>query len=305
MARVISVNVSTEKGTIKHPINSGKLIKNFGIENDAHGGNWHRQISLLAQESINKMIALGGVGLTPGKFAENITTEGIVLHTLAIGTHLKIGDAIIEVTQIGKECHEHCEIYQQIGKCIMPTEGIFAKVIKEDDIKRDDRIMIINEVRLAIIVASDKAYRGEREDLVVSTLCNLLKGKATIVKTIILPDERAILADIMRKLADEDNIDIIITSGGTGLSPRDVTPEATMDVIDRLAPGIPEVIRAYSMQYTQRAMLSRGVAGIRNKTLIINLPGSPKAVEESMNCIIPVMDHIAETLKGNAYECAK
>ena len=113
-----------------------------GLVGDAHAGNWHRQISLLAQESIDKMTALGVSDLPPGKFAENITTSGIELHTLPVGTRLRIGDCLAEVTQIGKECHQHCQIYKQVGMCIMPTEGIFVKVLEDGDIRPGDPITV-------------------------------------------------------------------------------------------------------------------------------------------------------------------
>ncbi|MDF2506031.1 MULTISPECIES: MOSC domain-containing protein [Clostridium] len=143
MAKVISINISDKKGVIKTPIDRGIFIEEHGLKDDAHAGKWHRQVSLLAQESINKMIEMGVTGLVPGKFAENITTEGIILHELPVGTKLKIGDTIHEVTQIGKECHTGCAIKNQVGKCIMPTEGIFTRVLKGGDIKPGDTIDII------------------------------------------------------------------------------------------------------------------------------------------------------------------
>ena len=129
MASVVSINISKKKGTIKTPLSEAQLIEGFGIEGDAHGGNWHRQISLLGRESIDKMIEAGGGALLPGMFAENITTEGIVLHTLPVGTKLLLGKCLVEVTQIGKHCHQHCEIYRRIGDCVMPKEGIFVIVL--------------------------------------------------------------------------------------------------------------------------------------------------------------------------------
>ena len=140
MASIISVNISEKKGTVKHPVAEGVLRCNLGIAGDAHAGNWHRQISLLAQESIDKMTAMGISGLTPGKFAENITTKGLELYTLPVGTHLMLGGCEVEVTQIGKECHQHCEIFQQVGKCIMPLEGIFVKVITEGMVRAGDEV---------------------------------------------------------------------------------------------------------------------------------------------------------------------
>lgn len=143
MAKVVAVNISRHKGTFKQPIDVAHTSVDHGIEGDAHAGNWHRQISLLAQESVDKMTALGVEDLTPGKFAENITTEGIELYTLPVGTRLRLGQCVAEVTQIGKECHQHCQIYHQVGMCIMPTEGIFVKVIDPGDIRPGDDITIL------------------------------------------------------------------------------------------------------------------------------------------------------------------
>lgn len=142
--KVISVNISERKGTIKTPVPSIALKKNHGIIGDAHAGNWHRQVSLLAIESLNKMKEKIP-SLKPGDFAENIMTEGISLHTLPIGTILEIGECQLEVTQIGKECHKGCEIRNLTGECIMPTEGIFAIVKKEGEIFPEDEIRIKND----------------------------------------------------------------------------------------------------------------------------------------------------------------
>lgn len=140
--KVISVNISEKKGTIKSPVPQIELKKNHGIVGDAHAGNWHRQVSLLAVESLDKMKEKIP-SLKPGDFAENIMTEGISLHTLPIGTLLSIGECELEVTQIGKECHKGCEIRNITGECIMPTEGIFAIVKKEGFIYPEDNIRII------------------------------------------------------------------------------------------------------------------------------------------------------------------
>ena len=139
--KVISVNISEKKGTVKSPVPQIELRKNHGIVGDAHAGNWHRQVSLLAVESLDKMKEKIP-SLKPGDFAENIMTEGIRLHTLPIGTILSIGECELEVTQIGKECHKGCEIRNITGECIMPTEGIFAIVRKEGAIYPKDEIRI-------------------------------------------------------------------------------------------------------------------------------------------------------------------
>ena len=142
MACVKAVCISEKKGTRKVEVPSIKVLVNHGIVGDAHAGNWHRQISLLAEESIGKM-RQSGMELTPGAFAENIVTEGIELNTLLVGTKLKIGNTMLEVTQIGKECHNDCEIKKTAGKCVMPTEGIFAIVLTEGIISRGDLIEVM------------------------------------------------------------------------------------------------------------------------------------------------------------------
>jgi len=139
MAQVIAVCVSSAKGQRKTPAESVLVQENHGIVGDAHAGEWHRQISLLAQESIDKMRALG-LDVTTGDFAENITTSGIELVSLPIGSRLQIGLTVLEVTQIGKECHNRCAIYHQAGDCVMPKEGIFAKVIIGGTIRPLDKM---------------------------------------------------------------------------------------------------------------------------------------------------------------------
>ena len=141
--KVLSINISEKKGTPKTKINPGVLIEDFGFEGDAHAGKWHRQVSLLAKESIEKSKGLPSDGLCHGVFAENITTEGIELYTIPVGSQLKVGECIIEISQIGKECHEGCAIQKLVGKCVMPREGVFAKVIKGGKVFEGDSIEIL------------------------------------------------------------------------------------------------------------------------------------------------------------------
>ncbi len=161
--------------------------------------------------------------------------------------------------------------------------------------------------RAAIITASDKGAAGQREDLSGPAIRELLEatGEYTVTRSAVLPDERGELADTMALWCDQGVADVIFTTGGTGFSPRDWTPEATSDVCQRMVPGIPEAIRAMSLQITPRAMLSRGTAGIRERTLIINLPGSPKAVRESLSFLLPALGHGLEILTGAGGECAR
>ena len=160
--------------------------------------------------------------------------------------------------------------------------------------------------RAAIITASDSGCRGEREDLSGPAIKEILEREGyEVISMDILPDDQVMLAGKMQEIADSEKAELILTTGGTGFSERDVIPEATEEVIERKVPGIPEAIRAYSMTITKRAMLSRATAGIRGKTLIINLPGSPKAVRESLEYIIDALAHGLEILSGEARDCAR
>ena len=159
---------------------------------------------------------------------------------------------------------------------------------------------------VSILTVSDKGSQGKREDKSGETIREIFSQMdARVVDYAIVPDERDIIAKKLAAWSDSGKVDMIITTGGTGLAPRDVTPEATLDVVDRIAPGFAEVMRAESLKKTPHAMLSRAVAGIRKKTLIINLPGSPKAVRECLEAIMPALPHAVETLKGEASECAE
>ncbi len=304
MAEIIAVCTSAKKGERKKNVGESLLIKDQGLTGDAHAGFAHRQVSLLAEESIAKMTAKG-LDVGPGDFAENLTTRGLDLVNLPIGTRLQAGPkAILRVTQIGKECHDRCAIYYQAGDCVMPREGIFGEVLLGGKIKVGDRLEIRPSYRFGIITASDKGARGEREDLSGPAINEILLPWGDVINLVIVPDDHAALVKMIREMLDQ-NVDAIFTTGGTGMGPRDVTPEATLDVVDRLVPGIAEAIRRETAAATAKAMLSRGIAGISGSTLIVNLPGSPKAVAECMAVLTPVLDHALETVTGRGGECAR
>ena len=163
-----------------------------------------------------------------------------------------------------------------------------------------------NPYRIGIITASDKGARGEREDQSGQVIREIAEAKGYLVGSYrLLPDEQDLLEQEMKRLCDEQQVDLILTTGGTGFSPRDCMPEATLAVAERLVPGIPEALRQYSMTITKRAMLSRAAAGIRGKTLIINLPGSPKAVREHLEYLLDELEHGLDILNGRDGECAR
>ena len=158
----------------------------------------------------------------------------------------------------------------------------------------------------AVLTVSDRSFRGERPDEGGPLVAGLLEGAGfSVVKTAVVPDEQGQIEDTLREISDSGMVQLLVTTGGTGFSPRDVTPEATLAVCQRMAPGIPEAMRYASMRVTSRAMLSRAQAGIRGRTLIVNLPGSPKAARENLEAVLPALSHGLEMLPGRPADCAK
>lgn len=308
MGKIIAICISEKKGTQKVEIPEADIREDWGIEGDAHAGKWHRQISLLGLEKIEDFRTKCS-GIDFGTFGENLVVEGYDLRNMPVGTKFRIGEVILEMTQIGKECHSHCEIYKKVGDCIMPREGVFAKVIKGGHIRKGDMIEAVmpdadRPFTAAVITLSDKGFAGEREDKSGPLIREMLtKEGYEVVETLLLPDSRAGLQQQMIRLADQRQVNLILTTGGTGFSKRDVTPEATIAVCDRMAMGIADAIRQYSLTITGRAMLSRAVSGIRRETLIVNLPGSPKAVRESLEYVLPHLGHGLGILRGTDGEC--
>jgi molybdenum cofactor synthesis domain-containing protein len=295
--------MSAEKGRAKHNVGEGELIASHGLKGDAHAGGWHRQVSLLSYEKAAEFRSRGAEA-ADGAFGENLLVEGIDFSSLAIGTILRCGEAALEITQIGKECHNHCEIFKRMGDCIMPREGVFAAVIHGGIIKVGDELYA--PYRIGIITASDKGAKGEREDQSGQVIREIARIKGyTVAHYQVLPDEQDALEAELKRVCDEVKADLVLTTGGTGFSQRDCMPEATLNVVERLVPGIPEGLRQYSLAITKRAMLSRAVAGIRGKTLIINLPGSPKAVREHLEYLMDTLDHGLDILSGRGKDCAQ
>jgi molybdenum cofactor synthesis domain-containing protein len=303
--RVVSVNVAAEKGVRKQPVAVVNLVPEHGVEGDAHAGPWHRQVSLLAHESIEKMKPACPT-VDPGAFGENLTTEGIVVYELPVGARLRVAGTLLEVTQIGKVCHDRCAIFYQAGDCVMPREGIFVRVLEGGDVKAGDEIRLEKRslIRGAVLTVSDKGSRGEREDTSGDALEAALRelGASAVERTIV-PDEADQIAAELRRWADGTQVNLILTTGGTGMTTRDVTPEATLGVLDRQAPGFAEAMRAGSLAKTPHAMISRAVSGIRGKTLIVNMPGSPRACREQFAMIAPALPHAVEKLLDLGGDC--
>ena len=310
MGKVVAICTSAVRGEQKESCKQAQFGKDWGIRGDAHAGRWHRQVSLLPAEEVAAFNEKGA-GVQPGAFGENLVVEGIDLRRLPVGTLLRCGDVLLELTQIGKECHSHCAIYHKMGDCIMPREGVFARVLEGGQIAVGDEMVVQPRTaplpfQAAVITLSDRCAAGEREDKSGPTVAKRLTDAGYVVtEQLLLADERAPLERSLIRLCDQRQLDLILTTGGTGFAARDITPEATRAVAERDVPGIAEAIRAASLRITPRAMLSRAVSVIRGKTLIINLPGSPKACMESMDVFLDQLPHALELLRGIPQDCGR
>jgi len=314
--RVISINRSEKRGTIKRPIGRGRFTAENGLEGDVHGAPGKRQISFLAIESIREQQALldakrnaiqdaqcpkshgTEMELAPGSYAENITTENVELHTLPIGARFCFENgAQMEMTQIGKQCHQHCDIFRLLGDCVMPREGIFARVLRDAEIA-DNETFRVFYIRARVLTISDRCSRGEAEDRGGPAVVEAAQAAGwQIDGARVCPDDADEIRRFLVTWANE-NVDVILTTGGTGLAPRDVTPEATRAVIDKEIPGMAESMRIASRAETPFADLSRAIVGMRGRTLIINLPGSPRGAVTCLNAVADCALHAAGLVNG-------
>ncbi len=299
---VISVNLSEKKGTVKIPQDEIIIDRN-GVRNDAHSGPWNRQVSLLGTESVERFSKEAGRMISYGEFAENITTKGMELvKTLPLDRF--VSDKLeLEVTQIGKECHGNtCAIFREVGNCVMPKEGIFARVIRGGKVRPGDRFAYRPRVfRFFVVTLSDRASSGRYEDRSGPAITSMLEdyfagtNRRIDIRNTVIPDDEEKLTGILNRCRQE-GFDFVFTTGGTGVGPRDITPEVAKTFIDREIPGIMENIRVKYGSEKPNALLSRGVAGIMGRTQLYTLPGSVKAVKEYMTEIMKTMEHLVYML---------
>ncbi len=302
--RLVSVSLSVEKGTVKHPAPE-IVITDRGVEGDAHAGPWHRQVSVLSIERIEAFSQRAGRKITPGEFAENITTSGIDIGGVALMDRFSVEPVELEVTQIGKACHgAECAIFREVGECLMPKEGLFCRVLAGGRVRPGDSIEHTpRRLTFRIVTLSDRAHRGEYEDRsgprIREMLEAFLEGKRwhPDISNVILPDDAdALRAELIA--ARDKGVDVVLTTGGTGVGPRDSTPETVADVCDKLIPGVMEHIRMKYGAANPNALLSRSVAGVAGTTLIYALPGSVRAVEEYVGEILATIEHLITTVHG-------
>jgi molybdenum cofactor synthesis domain-containing protein len=262
-------------------------------------------VSLLAQESIEGFESELGRKINFGEFAENITTQGFAVHKTKPFDKFVTHEIELEVTQIGKKCHgTNCEIFQQTGSCVMPKEGIFCRVIKTGILRKNDELTYIPKVfRIKVITLSDRAFEGIYQDksgpLIEKLSKDWFQNQRYLCETnrSVIPDEKELLEKELQKAVDE-NFDIIYTTGSTGIGSRDIAPVIIKRFIDIEIPGIMDLIRIKYGMEKPNALLSRSIAGVKNKTLIFSLPGSTKAVNEYIIEIHKILMHSFLMLDG-------
>jgi len=298
--KVLSVNLSDERG-VKEPV-SELILTEKGIQGDVHAGHWNRQVSIIDQSHIHRFKGITEARDTRfGEFAENITAKGLQDIDFQTFDLLKIGNAILEVTQVGKPFHDQ---FRELGNYVMPRVGIFCRVKKPGTIKPNDAIEVIPKVYHALVITlSDRASAGEYEDRsgpkvveFLDTYFNKL-GVRYQTERMVISDSSNELTQILAK-AKKDNIDIIITTGGTGIGKRDITVETVQPMLDKEIPGVMELIRMKYGIEKPNALLSRGIAGVMGNSLVYTLPGSVKAVNEYMTEILKTIQHLIYMLHG-------
>ncbi len=266
MGKVIAVCTSDRKGIQKKDVSTALFSAEWGIDGDAHAGKWHRQISLLSADKI-EAFNKRGANVIPGAFGENLVVEGFDFRALPVGTLLRCNDVLLEMTQIGKECHSHCEIYKKMGDCIMPREGVFARVLEPGTISVGDEMVIVpREGKFpwqAAVIAFGESGSGE-------TISKRLRDAGyTVVEEPVIPDDVRVLKQQLMRLCDQRRLDLILVTGGTGGDAQ----EAMRAVSDKPDPGIVS-------------------AAIRGKTLIAADP------EERMDALMDSAPQVMESLRN-------
>jgi len=301
---VVSVNVSEEKGTAKRPVER-IVVDARGVVGDAHAAAWHRQVSLLAAERIEEFSRQVGRRIQPGEFAENVTTRGIDLRRVAPLDRFRFGEAELEVTQIGKACHgEQCAIFREVGRCLMPTEGLFCRVLRGGAMEPGDAGEYVPRVLgVHVITLSDRASAGEYPDRSGPEIRRLLeeffepKRWHVEIVSALLPDDAEALTGAIRS-ARGAGADVVFTTGSTGVGPRDVAPETVGALCEKTIPGIMEHVRVKFGSQKPNALLSRGVAGVAGTCQLYTLPGSVRAVREYLGEILKTLEHLIFMLHG-------
>ena len=266
MGKVIAVCTSDRKGIQKKDVSTAHFSAEWGIDGDAHAGKWHRQISLLSADKI-EAFNKRGANVIPGAFGENLVVEGFDFRALPVGTLLRCNDVLLEMTQIGKECHSHCEIYKKMGDCIMPREGVFARVLEPGTISVGDEMTIVPREGhfpwQAAVITLGESGSGE------PSAKRLRDAGYTVVEEPAIPDDARVLKQQLIRLCDQRRLDLILVTGGAGSAAQ----EAMLAVSDKPTPGIAS-------------------SAVRGKTLIVYSP------EEHMDALMASAPQVMESLRN-------
>jgi molybdopterin adenylyltransferase len=289
-----SINISKEKGTAKWAVDRAVLKKAVGIVGDAHKGMKNREISLLAREEIDGFKP----DLKDGSFGENFTISGLDCSKVKLLDYLKVGKSLLQISKIGKECHDRCHIFKEMGDCIMPKKGFFARVLNGGIIKAGAQAVFIPKSYKAVIItlsdrASKNIYKDKSGEVIVTLLAKHFEGinRKIQIEKIVIPDSKWRLAWLFKKFLFK-KYDFIITTGGTGVGQRDITIDVARKYVKKELSGITEFIRSKYGVLNRNALISRSVVGVNGKTFIACLPGSVNAVTEYMEEMIPMFSHI-------------
>jgi len=295
--KITHVNLSREKGTIKQPVNE-VVVDGWGIQGDAHAGPWHRQVSLIDRDSLDRFYHKTGRKVQPGEFAENLTVEGMDPGHVKLLDRFAHKEMILEVTQIGKKCHgDDCAIFREVGKCAMPEEGIFTRVLRGGFVRPGEALTYQPKTWKGLVITlSDRAHAGQYPDKSGKKIEEGLREfmsqhfPSPKVSRHVLPDEQHQLINALSK-ARSAGYDVVFTTGGTGIGSRDIAPETIRVLMDKEIPGIMEMVRMKYGRDNPNALLSRSIAATMGRTLVYALPGSSKAVAEYLDVILPTLKH--------------
>ncbi len=302
--RIVAVNISPARGTPKTPA-AAAFVARDGLRGDAHAGPWHRQLSLLAAEAVAEFARQTGRDYPPGAFGENLITAGLDTSRLAPLDRLVAGEAELEVTQLGKVCHDSgCTISAATGRCVMPERGVFLRVAAEGTIRPGDAVEHRpRPLRMLVVTVSDRVSAGLAEDRsgprARALLAEFLRGRPWHPEfaAAVVPDRVTAIRRVL-EAARADGVDFVVTTGGTGAGPRDITPDVVCGLADKLLPGIMEAVRQKHGPANPAALLSRGVAAVAGRTIIYTLPGGVRAVEEHLAEILRSAEHLLLMVHG-------
>jgi molybdenum cofactor synthesis domain-containing protein len=295
---VVSVNISEQKGTAKRAVPE-ITIDADGVVGDAHAGPGCRQVSVLSAEIIADFEKRTGRKTRPGEFAENITTRGLDLRRVGLLDSFE-GDTVkLLVSKIGKPCHpDGCAIFREVGECVMPKEGVFCQVISPGSLRAGQVLLFRpRELCIRVITLSDRASRGQYEDRAGPRIKQLLEDFLASrrwhpeIESVLLPDEPELLK-VQLQADCTAGVDVIFTTGSTGIGPRDIAPDVVGSLADKIIPGITEYIRTKFAEQNPHALLSRSIVAVIGRTLVYSLPGSVRAVEEYIPEILKTFEHL-------------